>query len=29
VFSNGQFKVGVQFLTLDLSAMTVLARLLR
>jgi hypothetical protein len=29
VFSNGEFKVGFQFLTLDLSAMTVLARFLR
>jgi hypothetical protein len=29
VFSNGEFKVGFQFLNLDLSAMTVLARFLR
>ena len=29
VFSNGEFKVGFQFLNLDLSAMTLLARFLR
>lgn len=29
VLSNGEFKVGFQFINLDLSAMTVLARFLR
>jgi hypothetical protein len=29
IFSNGEFKVGFQFLTLDLHAMTVLAKYLR
>jgi hypothetical protein len=29
VFSNGEYKVGFQFLNLDLGAMTVLARFLR
>jgi c-di-GMP-binding flagellar brake protein YcgR len=29
IFSSGQFKVGFQFLNLDLSAMTQLARFLR
>jgi hypothetical protein len=29
VFSNGEYKVGFQFLNLDLAAMTVLARFLR
>jgi PilZ domain len=29
IFSSGEFKVGVQFLNLDLSSMTMLARFLR
>ena len=29
IFSSGEFKVGLQFLNLDLSAMTVLAKYLR
>ena len=29
IFSNGEFKVGFQFLNLDLSAMTAVARFLR
>lgn len=29
IFSNGEFKIGFQFINLDLSAMAVLARFLR
>jgi c-di-GMP-binding flagellar brake protein YcgR len=29
IFSNGEFKIGFEFMNIDLSAMTVLARFLR
>jgi hypothetical protein len=29
IFSNGEFKIGLQFLTVDLSAMTTIAKYLR